>query len=249
MMRNTLAIAANETRRIFVSPLAWAVLGVTQLIFGYIFAGAVVQYVRNSDMADQAVGVSDYVGSGLYGSTATIVLLLVMPLMTMRLFSEERKSGTLTLLFSAPVTLIEIVLGKFLGVMVFVLAIIGLLALMPASLLPVVHLDIGRLAAGLLGLLLLTMAFASCGLFISSLTREPTIAAVGSFAALLVIWLLKMPASFDSPLAPVFDYLSLISHYQDLISGLFDSSDVVYYLLFTALFLWLTVVRLDMERN
>ena len=66
----------------------------------------------------------------------------------------------------------------------------------------------------------------------ASSPREPTIAAVGSFAALLVIWLLKMPASFDSAFAPLFDYLSLISHYQDLISGLFDSSDVVYYLLF-----------------
>lgn len=247
-MTNVLTIAAHETRRIFVSPLAWAVLGITQLIFGYIFAGAVVQYMRNSEMQDQVVGVSDYVGSGLYGS-ATIILLLILPLMTMRLFSEERKSGTLTLLLSAPVTLVEIVLGKFLGVMVFVLALIGLLALMPASLLPAVDLDLGRLAAGLLGLFLLTMAFTACGLFISSLTREPTIAAIGSFAALLVIWLLKMPASFDSKFAPAFDYLSLISHYQDLISGLFDSSDVVYYLLFTALFLWLTVLRLDMERN
>ncbi|HKY21324.1 MAG TPA: ABC transporter permease subunit [Vicinamibacterales bacterium] len=247
-MRNVLTIAANETRRIFVSPLAWAVLGISQFIFGYIFSGAVIQYVRNTEMQDQAVGVSDYVGSGLYGS-ATIILLLILPLMTMRVFSEERKSGTLTLLFSAPVTLIEIVLGKFLGVMVFVLAMLSLLAVMPASLLPAVDLDIGRLAAGLLGLLLLTMAFAACGLFISSLTREPTIAAIGSFAALLLIWLLKMPASFDSQFAPLFDYLSLISHYQDLISGLFDSSDVVYYLLFTALFLWLTVLRLDMERN
>ena len=247
-MKNVLTIAAHETRRIFVSPLAWAVLGISQLIFGYIFAGAVIQYVQNSETQDQAVGVSDYVGSGLYGS-ATIILLLILPLMTMRVFSEERKSGTLTLLFSAPVTLIEIVLGKFVGVMVFVSAMLGLLAIMPASLLPAVDLDVGRLAAGLLGLLLLTMAFAACGMFISSLTREPTIAAIGSFAALLVIWLLKMPASFDSAYAPVFDYLSLISHYQDLISGLFDSSDVVYYLLFTALFLWLTVMRLDMERN
>ncbi len=247
-MKNVLTIAAHETRRIFVSPLAWAVLGISQLIFGYIFAGAVVQYVNNSETADQSVGVSDYVGSGLYGS-ATIILLLILPLMTMRLFSEERKSGTLTLLFSAPVTLIEIVLGKFLGVMVFVSAMLFLLGIMPASLLPVVSLDLGRLAAGLLGIFLLSMAFASCGLFISSLTREPTIAAIGSFAALLVIWLLKMPASFDSPLAPLFDYLSLISHYQDLITGLFDSSDVAYYLLFTALFLWLTVIRLDMERN
>ncbi|MGQ0700655.1 MAG: ABC transporter permease [Panacagrimonas sp.] len=247
-MKHMLAIAANETRRIFVSPLAWAVLGVTQLIFGYIFAGAVIQYTQNANFSDQSVGVSDYVGSGLFGS-ATIVLLLVLPLMTMRLFSEERKSGTLTLLFSAPVTLIEIVVGKFLGVMAFVAAMIGLLALMPVSLLPAVSLDLGRIAAGVLGLFLMCMAFAACGLFISSLTREPTIAAVGSFAALLLIWLLKIPAGFDSPIAPLFDYLSLISHYQYLITGLFNSSDVVYYLLFTALFLWLTVLRLDMERN
>lgn len=247
-MKNILTIAAHETRRIFVSPLAWAVLAIAQLIFGYIFAGAVIQYMRNSAAADQSVGVSDYVGTGLYGS-ATIILLLVMPLMTMRLFAEERKSGTLTLLFSAPVSLIEIVLGKFLGLLVFVGALIGLLALMPASLLPAVNLDLGRLAAGLLGLFLMTMAFGACGLFVSSLTREPTIAAIGSFAALLLIWLLKMPANFDSPFSGLFDYLSLISHYQDLISGLFDSADVVYYLLFTALFLWLTVLRLDMERN
>lgn len=247
-MKNTLTIAVHETRRIFVSPLAWAVLGVTQIIFGYIFAGAVVQFRAMSDMGEQGVGVSEYVGSGVYGS-ATIILLLVLPLMTMRLFSEERKSGTITLLFSAPVTLIEIVLGKFLGVMVFMLAMIGLLAAMPASLLPVVNLDLGRLAAGLLGLLLVTMSFASCGVFISSLTREPTIAAIGTFGALLLIWLLKMPANLGSKFAPVFDYLSLISHYQQLITGLFDSSDVVYYLLFTVLFLWLTVLRLDMERN
>jgi ABC-2 type transport system permease protein len=247
-MKNILAIAGHETRRIFVSPLAWAVLAVVQFIFGYIYSGAVVQFIRNSDTGDQQVGVSEYVGTGLYGS-ATIILLLVMPLMTMRLFSEERKSGTLTLLFSAPVTLTEIVLGKFLGLLAFVAVLIFFLAAMPAALLPAVHLDIGRLAAGLLGLFLLNMAFGACGLFISSLTREPTIAAVGTFASLLLIWLLKMPASFDSSFSKVFDYLSLITHYQDLISGLFDSSDVAYYLLFTVLFLWLTVLRLDMERN
>lgn len=247
-MNNVINIAAHETRRIFVSPLAWSVLAITQLIFGYIYVGTVVQYQRNSMVADQSIGVSDYVGSGLYGS-ATIILLLVMPLMTMRLFSEERKSGTLTLLFSAPVSLIEIVLGKFLGLLGFVAALILLLAAMPAVLLPAVDLDVGRLAAGLLGLFLLTMSFGACGLFISSLTREPTIAAVGSFAALLLIWLLKMPANSDSEFAALFDYLSLVSHYQSLISGLFDSSDVVYYLLFTTLFLWLTVLRLDMERN
>lgn len=246
-MRNILAIAATETRRIFVSPLAWSVLGVAQLLFGFFFISALELFASNAEFSNQAAGVSDFIGSSLYGSSVLIMLLL-MPLMTMRLFSEERKSETLTLLFSAPVTLIEIVLGKFLGVMAFVLAMIGLLALMPAVLLPMTNLDLGRLAAGLLGIFLLTMSFAACGLFISSLTREPTIAAVGSFAALLLIWLLKLPASFDIPFAELFNYLSLISHYQDLITGLFDSADVAYYLLFTALFLWLTVLRLDMER-
>jgi ABC-2 type transport system permease protein len=246
-MSNILTIARHEVRRIFVSPLAWAVLAVSQIIFGYVFIGMVMQYLRNYDMADQFTGVSDYIGGGLYG-TASIVLLLVMPLMTMRLFSEERKSNTLPLLFSAPVSLIDIVLGKFVGLLGFIGAMVLLLAIMPASLLLATNLDLGRLAGGLLGLFLLTMSFGAAGMFISSLTREPTIAAIGSFGLLLMVWLLRMPAQFDSALKDVFDYLSLISHYQDLISGLFTLSDVVYYLLFTALFLWLTVLRLDMER-
>lgn len=247
-MRTVFTIARHEARRIFVSPLAWAVLAITQVIFGWIYIGMLMQYLRNFEMADQYTGVSDYIGGGLYG-TATIVMLLVMPLMTMRLFAEERKSNTLTLLLSAPVSLVDIVLGKFLGLLVFVSAIILMLAAMPAALLPAVSLDIGRLAAGLLGLFLLASAFGAAGMFISSLTREPTIAAIGSFGLLLLVWLLRMPAQFDSKLKEVFDYLSLISHYQDLISGLFTTADVVYYVLFTALFLWLTVLRLDMERN
>lgn len=247
-MRNVFAIARHETRRIFVSPLAWAVLAVLQGIFGWVYIGLILQYLENSQMANDYVGVSDYIGSGLYGF-AVLLLLLVMPLMTMRLFAEDRKGGQLTLLTSAPVSLIEIVLGKFGGLLIFVLAVVGLLALMPAVLLPVVPLDLGRLGAGLLGLFLLMMSFGAAGLFISSLTREPTIAAVGSFALLLLIWLLKLPAQFDLPYAELFDYLSLVTHYQNLVTGLFDLSDVVYYLLFTALFLWLTGLRLDIERN
>ncbi len=247
-MPKVFTIARHEARRIFVSPLAWAVLAITQVIFGWVFVGMLMQYLRNFETADQYTGVSDYIGGGLYG-TATIVMLLIMPLMTMRLFAEERKSNTLTLLLSAPVTLTDIVLGKFLGLLSFVAAMVLLLAAMPAALLPATHLDLGRLAAGLFGLFLLTSAFGAAGMFISSLTREPTIAAIGSFGLLLLVWLLRLPAQYDSAMKSVFEYLSLISHYQDLISGLFTTADVVYYLLFTALFLWLTVLRLDMERN
>ncbi|MBI2382717.1 MAG: ABC transporter permease subunit [Gammaproteobacteria bacterium] len=247
-MSNVFVIARHELKRIFVSPLAWAVLAVVQLILGFVFINLLIDYARNAEYGDQFTGVADYMGGALYGF-ATIVLLLVMPLMTMRLFSEERKSGSLTLLLSSPASLTEVVLGKYLGLVGFMLALLALLAAMPLSLLPGTDLDLGRIGAGLLGVFLIMLAFGAAGLFVSSLTREPTIAAVGSFGLLLLVWLIQILSYQDIPFAEVFGYLSLIGHYEDLRRGLFDSSDVVYYLLFTALFLWLTVQRLDLERN
>ena len=244
----TLTIARNELRRIFVSPLAWAVLAVVQLILGFVFINLLIDYARNAEFGDQFTGVADYMGGALYGF-ATIVLLLVMPLMTMRLFSEERRSGSLTLLLSSPASLIEIVLGKFLGLAGFTLALLALLAAMPLSLLPGTDLDLGRIAAGLLGMLLMMLAFGAAGLFVSSLTREPTIAAVGGFGLLLLVWLIQILSYQEIPFAEVFGYLSLISHFDSLRRGLFDTADVVYYLLFIVFFLWLTVQRLDLERN
>ena len=245
---NALTIARHELRRIFVSPLAWSVLAVTQLVLGFVFVMLLVDYASNPDMADQYTGVSDYIGAGLFGF-ATIVLLLVMPLMTMRLLAEERKSGSIDLLLSAPVSLTDIVLGKFLGLVGFMLAIVVLLAAMPLSLLPGSALDLGRIAAGVLGLFLLMLSFGAAGLFVSSLTREATIAAVGGFGLLLVVWLIQILGYQENRFAEIFSYLSLISHYENLRRGIFSSADVAYYLLFTALFLWLTVQRLDMERS
>jgi ABC-2 type transport system permease protein len=244
-----LAIARTESRRIFVSPLAWAVLAVLQFILALAFMQIVGLYLKNAQVGEQFSGVADYVGSGLYGFS-TLLLLMTLPLMTMRLFAEERKSGSLTLLLASPVSLTGIVLGKFLGLVSFMLAVLILLFLMPASLEIGTHLDFGRLFAGLFGLLLLMMAFGAAGLFISTLTREPTIAAVTTFGVLLLIWLLQWLAEQSSgPLAPLFGYLSLIGHFESLRRGVFNSADVVYYVLFIALFLWLAVQRLDMERN
>ncbi|PPE74988.1 ABC transporter permease [Solimonas fluminis] len=249
-MSNILNIARTELKRIFLSPLAWAVLAVVQFIMGFVFINLLVDYANNAGMQpDDSIGVSDYVAGSLYGF-ATILLLLVMPLMTMRLFAEERKGNTLVLLTSAPVSITEVVLGKFLGLLGFVLAVVLLMAAMPLALHWSTNLDWGRVAAGLLGLFLMMMAFGAAGLFVSSLTREPTIAAVGSFGLLLVVWLLNILAYNDSiPFREVFNYLSLIGHYDSLRRGIFNSADIVYYLLFSGLFLWLTVQRLDMERN
>jgi ABC-2 type transport system permease protein len=249
-MTAILNIARCELRRIFLSPLAWAVLAVLQLILGFVFINLLVEYANNAGMGgNEQFGVSDYIGGSLYGF-ATILLLLIMPLMTMRLFSEERKSGSITLLFSAPVSLTEIVLGKFVGLLGFIAAILMLMAAMPLALSWSTDLDWGRIAAGLLGLFLMMAAFGAAGLFVSSLTREPTIAAVGSFGLLLLVWLINILAYNDSvPFKELFAYLSLIDHYDSLRRGVFDTADAIYYLLFSGLFLWLTVLRLDVERN
>ncbi len=246
-MSAVLTIAGTEARRIFVSPLAWSVLAVLQLVLGLVFVLLLDQYAQSGAAADGASGVADFFGGGLFGF-ATILLLLVMPLLSMRLFAEERKSGSLTLLLAAPVNLVELVIGKFLGLGAFMLAALALLAVMPLSLLLGTHLDLGRFAAGLLGLLLLMSAFGAAGLFISTLTKEPTIAAVLSFGLLLIIWLLQALGAQPIPFAEAIGYLSLIPHFDSLRRGVFDTADVVYYLLFTAFFLWLAVLRLDLER-
>ncbi len=247
-MSTVLSIARNEARRIFVSPLAWTVLSAVQILFGIAFAMLLFGYAQNSQFGDQFSGAADFIGGGLFGF-AMFILLLVMPLMTMRLFAEERKNGSITLLFSAPASLIEIVLGKFLGLVCFMLATLALLAIMPLTLLSGTHLDLGFIAAGLLGLFLMMLAFGSAGLFVSTLTKEPTIAAVFSFGLLLLLWLVQALGNQQIPLAEVFSYLSLVTHFENLRRGVFNTADVVYYLLFTVFFLWLAVLRLDIERG
>ena len=243
-----LGIARNEARRIFVSPLAWTILAVMQAILGLVFLLLLIEYAQDADNQNRYTGVADYIGAGLYGF-ATLVLLLIVPLLTMRAFAEDRRSGNLQLLLAAPVSLVDIVLGKFLGVTAFTLAAVALMAAMPLMLLVGTDLDLARIAAGWLGLALLMMAFTAAGLFVSALTHEPTIAAVGSFGLLLAFWLMQVLSTQPEPFGPVLGYLALTGHFDNLKRGIFNSADVAYYLLFISLFLWLTVLRLDSERG
>lgn len=253
---NILHVAHHELRRIFVSPLAWAVLAVLQLLLGIIFLLTVVEMDSNPQMLMQeTVGVSQIVGSSVFGF-ASLLFLLVVPLLTMRSFSEERRSGSLDLYRSAPISLTELVLGKFLGLAGFMAVIVVLAAALPLSLLPATPLDLGRVFAGILGLLLMMLAFGAAGLFVSSLTEQPVIAAVASLVLLLLLWLVGWFEDWTLPLfgqqlavgAP-FGYLSMTNHFDSFIQGVFNTTDLVYYLLFCAVFLTLTVQRLDMERH
>lgn len=241
-------IARHELRRLFLSPLAWVILAVVQFLLAWFFLQYIESFVAMRTQMlgmNSEYGVTEVVAAQLFG-TAAFVLLLVVPLISMRLVTEERRNKTLPLLFSAPLSMTEIVLGKFLGLYTFLLIQLFLIALMPLSLLAGGGLDFGLLGAGLLGLALLFGGFAAVGLFMSTLTQHQTIAAIGTFGILLIFWLLDWARAGAG--GGVLPYLSLLNHTEPFLKGVFDTRDVVYHLLFIASFLALSIRRLDMDR-
>ena len=243
-------IAGRELRSLFLSPLAWSILAVTLFILAYLFLTQIETYLSLQPRLaaiEGAPGVADIVIAPLFADAA-MVLLLITPLITMRTISEERRNRTLSLLFSAPVSMTEIVLGKYLGVLSFFLILLGLLTLMPLSLLVGTDLDIGKLVAGLLGLTLVVAAFAAIGLYMSSLTEQPTVAAVTTFGLLLLLWIIDWAGNTDTDGSNTLAQLSMLRHYEPLLKGLFNSADVAYYLLIIALFIGFTIRRMDATR-
>jgi len=243
-------IAARELRSLFLSPLAWSILAVTLFILAYLFLSQIEAYINLQPRLaalDGAPGVADIVVAPLFADAA-VVLLLITPLVTMRVLSEERRSRTISLLFSAPVSMTEIVIGKYLGVLSFFLILLALLALMPLSLLAGTELDMGKLAAGMLGLVLVVAAFTAIGVYMSALTEQPTVAAVTTFGLLLLLWIIDWAGNSQMDESNALAYLSMLRHYEPLLKGLFSSADVAYYLLIIVLFIGFSIRRLDATR-
>jgi len=243
-------IAGREFRTLFLSPLAWTILGVIQIILAYMFLAQLDYYLmvqaRIAGM-EEAPGITDLIVAPLFGN-AGIILLLVTPLLTMRLISEERRNRTLSLLFTAPVSMSEIVLGKYLGVMGFLLVMVGMILLMPLSLLFGGGLDVGKLIACVMALTLLLAGFAAVGLYMSALAVQPTVAAIGTFGALLLLWIIDWSSHASGKSGGALEYLSLLRHYEGLLKGLITTTDLVYFVLFITTFLVLSVHRLDNDR-
>jgi len=243
-----LDIARVEFRRMFQLPLAWVILAAVQFLLAIFFYVLLSRYLESAQLA-AGRGMTEIVVAGTL-QIGGIVMLLVSPFITMRLFSEERRSGTLDLLLSSPVSLVELVLGKFLGVLLFQGVMLAMAALMPLSLLAGTSLDAGQLAAGFLGLGLLMAAFTAVGLFASTLTEQPAVAAVTSFSALFLLWIIHIAGHAGSEhMAAIFAYLSLLRHFDRLLDGYFSSVDVAYYLILVGTFLALAVWRLDSVRT
>lgn len=243
-------IALREFRNLFLSPLAWVVLAVTQAILAWMMFVQIDLFFSLQDQLatmPNAPGVTDLVVAPIL-EIASIILLMITPLMTMRLLSEEKRNGTISLLLSAPVSATEIIVGKYLSIVLFMLVFVGMIALMPLSLYMGTTLDSGKLAAGLLGLLLLLSAFSAAGLFMSSLTASPVVAAVSTFGLLLLLWIIDSNAGGDDAQDTVLTYLSLLQHFSPLLRGIVDSRDLAYFALFILGFLALSIRQLDAQR-
>lgn len=244
-------IARTEFRRMFNSPLAWSLLALVQFILAWVFLLGLNEYLTQVQPMlagrENAPGITDLVVSALY-LWAGIIMLAVMPILTMRTFAEERLNRTLTVLTSAPVSIPQVVLGKYFGLLLLVLVMVAMISLMPLSLMLGTSLDWGKLLASMLGLFLLLASFAAAGMFLSSLTRQPIIAAVSTFGLLLFLVILYISGNSQGSGSELFIYLSHFGHFLSFLEGLFDSSDLVYYLLFISGFLLLTMRKLDNDR-
>lgn len=240
-------IASREFKILFLSPIAWSVLAVLQFILGYLFLRQVDKFMvlqPQLSAIPNAPGLTDIVVPPLFGNAA-IILLLVTPLLTMRLVAEERRHKTLPLLLAAPLANRDIIVGKFLGCLGLLATLVLLITLMPLSLMLGGELDLGKLFCNVLALLLLVAAFTSAGLYLSCISQHPLVAGIGSFGLLLMLWLVDTSTQMYDQRNPVLEYLSLLRHFQNLQSGLLNSVDLGYFLLFISGFILLGIRSLD----
>jgi ABC-2 type transport system permease protein len=247
-MRNILAIAGKELRSLFVSPIAYVVLTGFLLLGGWFFFSMLARFsylvtlytgIQNAE-AVQALNLNEYVLAPLL-QNMTIILVIMIPLITMRAFAEEKRAGTYELLLTSPLTVAEIVLGKLLGLLGFVAIMVALTGIYPLILLFYGNPEPGPVAAGYLGLFLLSAVFVSVGLLASALTENQIIAAVVCFVALLFLYVVAWPAeTAGGGVSALLKYLSVVDHFSEMVKGIIDTRDLVYFLTVILLSLFLT---------
>ena len=240
-------LVQRELRSLFVMPSTWLILAVLQFIFAWFFLARLEAFLEIQPQLAQLAnppGATSTVAAPMFNTVALLMLMLV-PMFTMRLIAEERRNQTFTLLLSSPLSDMHIVLGKFLGLLIFLAVMMSGVVAMTYSLALGTALDHGLLLSNILGLFLLTASYIAVGLYISALTAQPVIAAIGTFAVLIGLWLADISATAeDSP----WHSISPIDHFLHFNIGLLDSSDAAYFVLFTAVFLILAVKRLRNNR-
>jgi ABC-2 type transport system permease protein len=255
-MRNTLVIAGKELQGYFVQPVAYVVLTVFLLLAGWFFFALLRQFdemvqliqMMGQQQQLQTMNLNTRVIDPLLHDLS-IVLVIVMPALTMRVFAEEKRTGTYELLLTAPVRTGEIVAGKFIAAACFTLIMIGLAWIFPLIFIAFGNPEVGVMFAGYLSLTLLALSFVAVGLFTSSLTQNQIIAAISSFGLLILLYVISWPAEAGGGVVwALLKYVSLPDHFSTMVRGVIDTSDLVFFLSVIILALFLTQRSVESAR-
>ena len=252
-MGNVIAIAQKELKSYFASPIAYIVIGLWALLYGYFFVAILGFFVRQSMQmmqmqGPQAMNVNQQLIRPLL-QNVTILVLFLMPMVTMRTYAEEKRSGTIELLLTSPVTDFQIIMGKFLGAVALYVIMLAVTLVHLALLFIYGNPEWKPIFTAYIGLLLLGSCFISLGLLISSLTKNQIVAGMVTFAVFLMLWVITWIGSFSGPTVDkLTQYLSIIDHYDDFGKGVLDTAHLIYYLSFITFGLFLTAKSVDTER-
>ena len=244
-------IAGNGLKRQFVQPFAWILLALTCALLAWQFLVALDAYLRilpKLDAVPNAQGATDLIAIPLLRSLSGL-LMLIAPLATMQSLAGERRAHTLPLLLAAGVGNLRIVIGKFLGAFGVVALVVVLAVMMPLSLEFGSALDLGRLAAATLGLLLYAASLTAIGIACSAWTAQPALAAAAALIIGSLLAMLDMGARFQGIDNALINWLSLSTHLEPFLYGLIASVDIVYFVLLGGLSLLLAARRLDTLRT
>jgi ABC-2 type transport system permease protein len=255
-MRNILAIVERELRAYFSSPIAYVVLTIFVFLSGIFFRSILTQVMemalRATMMAQQTgprpLDMPGMISRGFL-STMSVILLFIMPMLTMGLFSEEKKRGTIELLLTAPLTDLQVVLGKFFAAAAFFVILLATTWVPMAVLFIYGDPAAGPILTAYLGLLLYGLTIIAIGMFISTLTENQIIAAVLSFGTIMVLWLVDVvAANAEATSKEILTYLSILSHLDDFMKGVLATSHIIFYVSLMLIGLFLTYRSVDSLR-
>jgi ABC-2 type transport system permease protein len=257
-MKNIFAIAERDLKAYFTSPIAYVVLTIFLFLSGFFFYQFLGSMSQNASMRalqsaqsgqpPEPIDMPGEIMRNFFGVTVSI-MLFILPLITMALFSEEKKRGTIELLLTAPVTDVQVVLGKFLSAALFYAILLASTLVELLILFMYSQPALGPILTAYLGVLLYGLAFLSIGMFISTLTENQIIAAVLTFAVVLMLWLVDGLARSAGPtMSAVLTYLSVFEHLNDFLTGVISTSHIIFYISLTLVGLFLTYRSLDSLR-
>jgi len=263
-MRHVGAIAGRELKSLFVSPVAYAVLTLFAVLAGFFFLASVLSFDSNVAQAQQfqafdflrELNLNDHLIAPFY-QVMWIVILFLVPGITMGLFAAEKANGTQELLLTSPITIWELVIGKYLAAAVFVTLLIAVLGLFTGIVFLYGEPEVAKTLSGLLGLLLVSLTYAAVGAFASSVTRNQLIAFFLALVLLLILWLLSVVADLgaaggavgtNSAVSQILRYLSSADRFEQMVQGLIDTRDLAYFAFMIGTFLLLAKASIESVR-